>query len=79
MLTLALGVAIIPMLKKLKMGQNIRDDGPKSHYSKAGTPTMGGIMFIIPIVLVSLGLSTRSYDYVLPLSYLHLALELLDL
>ncbi|MFY9176455.1 MAG: phospho-N-acetylmuramoyl-pentapeptide-transferase [Caldicoprobacterales bacterium] len=63
-LTLALGVAIIPMLKKLKMGQNIRDDGPKSHYSKAGTPTMGGIMFIIPIVLVSLGLSTRSYDYV---------------
>lgn len=62
--TLALGLAIIPMLRKLKLGQNIRDDGPKSHYSKAGTPTMGGILFIIPIVLVSLSLSTRSYDYV---------------
>ena len=64
-LTLALGVAIIPVLKKMKLGQNIRDDGPKSHFSKAGTPTMGGIMFIIPIVLVSLALSTRSYDYVI--------------
>ncbi|NLI60686.1 MAG: phospho-N-acetylmuramoyl-pentapeptide-transferase [Clostridiales bacterium] len=63
--TLALGVAIIPMLRKLKLGQNIRDDGPKSHFSKAGTPTMGGIMFIIPIILVSLALSTRSYDYVI--------------
>jgi phospho-N-acetylmuramoyl-pentapeptide-transferase len=61
--TLALGVAIIPMLKRLKLGQNIRDDGPKSHFAKAGTPTMGGIMFIIPIVLVSLALTTRSYDY----------------
>lgn len=63
-LTLALGVAIIPMLKKLKLGQNIRDEGPKSHYSKSGTPTMGGIMFIISIVLVSLSLSMRSYDFV---------------
>ena len=57
--TLALGVAIIPMLKRLKLGQNIRDDGPKSHFAKAGTPTMGGIMFIIPIVLVSLALTPK--------------------
>lgn len=64
-LTLALGVAIIPMLRRLKLGQNIRDDGPKSHFSKAGTPTMGGIMFVIPIVLVSLALSARSYDFVI--------------
>ena len=45
-LTLALGVLTIPMLKRLKLGQNIRDDGPKSHYSKAGTPTMGGIILL---------------------------------
>ena len=64
-LTLASGVIVIPLLSKLKLGQNIRDDGPKSHYAKAGTPTMGGIIFIIPIVLVSLALSTGSYDYVL--------------
>jgi len=63
-LTLAFGVAIIPMLRKLKLGQNIRDEGPKSHYSKSGTPTMGGVMFIISIVLVSLSLSIRSYDFV---------------
>ena len=63
--TLALGVVIIPALKKMKLGQNIRDDGPKSHLLKAGTPTMGGIMFIIPIVLVSLALSSDSYDFTL--------------
>ncbi|HZJ57380.1 MAG TPA: phospho-N-acetylmuramoyl-pentapeptide-transferase [Clostridia bacterium] len=63
--TLALGVAIIPMLRRLRLGQSIRDDGPKSHFSKAGTPTMGGIMFIIPIVIVSLALSARSLDYVI--------------
>ena len=78
--TLALGVAIIPMLRKLKLGQNIRDDGPKSHFSKAGTPTMGGIMFIIPIILVSLALSTRSYDYVIAavLSTLAFAIGFID-
>ncbi|HZJ82353.1 MAG TPA: phospho-N-acetylmuramoyl-pentapeptide-transferase, partial [Clostridia bacterium] len=63
--TLALGIAIVPMLKRLNLGQNIRDDGPKSHFAKAGTPTMGGIIFIIPIILVSLILSTRNLDYVI--------------
>lgn len=63
--TLALGVATIPMLKRLKLGQNIRDDGPKSHFKKAGTPTMGGIFFIFPIVLIALMLSKRNLDYVI--------------
>lgn len=44
----------IPLLRKLKFGQYVRDDGPKSHLKKAGTPTMGGIIIIISISLTSL-------------------------
>lgn len=45
---------LIPMLKSKKMGQPILDIGPRWHKSKEGTPTMGGISFIIPIVLVGI-------------------------
>lgn len=38
---------IIPELRKYKLGQNIRQEGPKSHLKKAGTPTMGGILFVL--------------------------------
>ncbi|MCT8976074.1 phospho-N-acetylmuramoyl-pentapeptide-transferase [Clostridium sp. CX1] len=41
------GPIIIPILHKLKFGQSIREEGPKSHQKKAGTPTMGGIIFIV--------------------------------
>ena len=41
-----LGPILIPVLRKLKFGQNIREDGPKSHLKKAGTPTIGGLIFI---------------------------------
>ena len=44
----------IPMLRRLKAGQSIREDGPQSHQAKSGTPTMGGIMIIIAIVITSL-------------------------
>ena len=37
---------IIPLLKKMKFGQYIREEGPKSHQSKAGTPTMGGMIIL---------------------------------
>jgi phospho-N-acetylmuramoyl-pentapeptide-transferase len=52
--TLILGYAILPILKNMKIGQNIRKEGPKSHYQKAGTPTMGGIIFLISILLMTL-------------------------
>lgn len=42
---------LIPLLHKLKFGQNIREDGPKSHQKKAGTPTMGGIIFILSAII----------------------------
>ncbi len=50
-----LGIIIIPILKKLKVGQIERDDGPKSHLKKQGTPTMGGIIMIVTMILVVTG------------------------
>ena len=41
------GPILIPLLHKFKFGQSIREDGPKTHLKKAGTPTMGGIIFIL--------------------------------
>ena len=48
--TAGLGFAMVPWLRKLKFGQTILDIGPKWHKSKQGTPTMGGLMFIIGTV-----------------------------
>ncbi len=49
--SLALGPWIIGKLKRLSMTQQIRDDGPKAHMGKAGTPTMGGLLIILSILL----------------------------
>ncbi len=46
-----IGPLMLPMLKKLKFGQTIREDGPASHLVKNGTPTMGGLIFIISVIL----------------------------
>ncbi|MDD3838978.1 MAG: phospho-N-acetylmuramoyl-pentapeptide-transferase [Clostridia bacterium] len=50
-ISLLLGPIIIPILKKLKLGQNVRDDGPESHLKKSGTPTMGGVIIIISFLV----------------------------
>lgn len=52
--TFILGVGITWRLTKLKIAQTIRDDGPESHFKKIGTPSMGGVMFLIPLVVVAL-------------------------
>jgi phospho-N-acetylmuramoyl-pentapeptide-transferase len=62
---LVMGIVLIPWLKRLKLGQNVRDDGPKSHLSKAGTPTMGGILFLLPLAAISLLLPRGSREFVL--------------
>ncbi len=46
----------IPILRRLKFGQSIREEGPQSHMKKAGTPTMGGIIFIISIIVTTITL-----------------------
>ena len=53
--TVILGMIIIPILRKFKVGQIEREDGPKSHLKKQGTPTMGGIMMIITMIIVVTG------------------------
>ncbi len=50
--SIILGLIIIPILKKLKVGQIERDDGPQSHLKKQGTPTMGGIIMIVAMILI---------------------------
>src|SRR5690625_4488185 len=54
LITVLLSPIFIPFLRRLKFGQTIREEGPKSHQAKAGTPTMGGIMIIISIIATSL-------------------------
>lgn len=51
LISFILGPIIISKLRKFKIGQSIREDGPKSHLSKSGTPTMGGIIFFISLVI----------------------------
>lgn len=53
-ITAIMGKIIIPILKKCKVGQNEREDGPRSHLRKQGTPTMGGIIMIFTIVVLSI-------------------------
>lgn len=64
-LTLICGKLFIPILRKLKFGQQVRDDGPQAHLKKAGTPTMGGIIFIIPIAVLAFIFSRGSIDFTL--------------
>lgn len=54
LITIVLSLIIIPILKKIKVGQIEREDGPKSHLSKQGTPTMGGIIFMISITIATM-------------------------
>ncbi len=53
--SIILGIIIIPILRKLKIGQIERDDGPQSHLKKQGTPTMGGIIMIISMIITVTG------------------------
>lgn len=52
--TIVLGIFTIPILQRLKVGQSEREDGPKSHLKKSGTPTMGGLIMAISIIGASI-------------------------
>lgn len=72
----ALGYIVVPMLQKIKASQIIQEDGPQSHLKKAGTPTMGGIFFIPPAIIlgivtggfthnvIAVGLMTLAYGFI---------------
>ncbi|TWT07436.1 phospho-N-acetylmuramoyl-pentapeptide-transferase [Planococcus sp. CPCC 101016] len=54
LLTVILMPIFIPLLKRMKFGQSIREEGPESHMKKTGTPTMGGLVFLISIIITVL-------------------------
>ena len=75
-ISVILGPVIIPFLRKLKVGQTERDDGPQSHLKKSGTPTMGGILILASVVLASLPY-IRTYPKIIPVLFLTLGFGLI--
>jgi len=71
--SIILGPIIIPILHKLKFGQNIRKEGPKSHQKKSGTPTMGGLIFFISVATTILIMGHRLMDKEMIILYSFLA------
>src|ERR1700744_1905871 len=63
-LCIALGPWLIRTLREFQIGQHIREDGPKSHAKKAGTPTMGGVLIIISIIVPTLMWADLRHLYV---------------
>ena len=63
-----LGPIIIPWLHKLKFGQFIREEGPESHQKKSGTPTMGGIIFLVAGLVASL-IFVKDYPKIIPVLF----------
>mgnify|MGYP000132659306 CR=1 FL=1 len=61
------GRTLLPWLIRLKVGQHIREEGPQSHLKKTGTPTMGGLFFLIPLGTVMLfeGIVHQSFEAIL--------------
>lgn len=59
------GIFVIPLLERLKFGQTVRADGPKRHFRKTGTPTMGGTLFISAIVISSIIFSGKSLNLII--------------
>lgn len=63
-ISLSLGPWLIRKLQEFQIGQHIREDGPKSHQKKAGTPTMGGLLIVISIVVPTLLWTNLRNQYV---------------
>ena len=61
-LSVILGPLFIPILRRLKFGQQIREEGPKGHLKKAGTPTMGGVIILLALTLTFLRFAERTPD-----------------
>lgn len=70
------GPLIIPFLKKLKIGQTVREEGPKTHLKKTGTPTMGGILILLGVAVTSL-LYVDEYKKIVPVLFLMLGFGLI--
>lgn len=71
LISVALSPIVIPFLRKLKIGQTEREEGVKSHLKKAGTPTMGGLIILISVLVTSL-LFAKDYPNIIPVLFLTL-------
>ena len=71
-----MGPVIIPVLRKLKMGQTEREEGVKEHLKKAGTPTMGGVIILLSIVITSV-FYIRSNPQIIPVLFVTLGFGLI--
>ena len=69
LISIALGPVVIPFLRKLKMGQTERVEGVQSHLKKAGTPTMGGVIFLIATMITAL-FYVKDYPKIIPVLFL---------
>ena len=67
-ISVALGPVIIPFLRKLKFAQTVREEGPQSHLKKNGTPTMGGVIFLISVSVTSC-LYMKNYSQIIPILF----------
>ncbi|CVI71961.1 MAG TPA: phospho-N-acetylmuramoyl-pentapeptide-transferase [Candidatus Anaerobutyricum stercoris] len=74
--TLILGPGLIKFLHRLKFGQFIREEGPESHLKKSGTPTMGGILFLIGILVGSV-FYISDYPKIVPVLFVTLGFGLI--
>lgn len=75
-ISVILGPVVIPFLKRLKVGQTVRDEGPKEHLKKNGTPTMGGILILISIVVTSI-LYVKEYPRIIPILFVTMGFGLI--
>ncbi len=60
LLTMIWGEPLLRVLRQLKMGESIRIDGPQRHFTKSGTPTMGGVLIILPVTMLTILLNMAS-------------------
>ena len=75
-ISVILGPVLIPFLRRLKVGQTVRDEGPQSHLKKSGTPTMGGLLILTAMTVTSL-VYMRKYPDILPILFLTLGFGLI--
>src|SRR5512139_940024 len=78
MLTIIWGTPLLRVLRHFKLGKQIRVEGPQRHITKMGTPTMGGVLFVLPVILLTvllnagslIGLSVLGRSVLLPMGVL---------
>ena len=76
LLSVIMGPVIIPILRRLKMGQTEREEGVQAHLKKAGTPTMGGVIILLSVVVTSV-FYIRDYPKMIPILFVTLGFGLI--